>query len=162
MSKMEVVTIDDKLDTCASLLVETYDELIIHHQLLKEQLDSGFINLSKARSILGCTHLSILQVPNDLAANVTVDLLESKVSADEQFEYGSLKYELNLSRNNTDKIAQVSDIPMPSWFGVLTPLSLKSSQKSFASSLPLIMTLCELQTKLQTLQRTYKDLLAEK
>ncbi len=155
-------TINDKLDACASLLVETYSELITHHELLKEKLDNGFINLSKARSILGCSSLSILQVPNDLSANVTVDLLQSRISTNEEFEYTNLQYKLNLVKNNNDKIDNVSEIPMPNWFGVLTPLSLKSSQKSFASSLPIIVSLCELQAKLQNLQKTYKDLLAEK
>jgi hypothetical protein len=157
-------SIDDKLDTCAIMLVECYEEL-----LLKECLDIGYLNLSKARSLLGCASLSILQVPKeDLIANVKVIVNEKTNKAEDYFEYNDTEFNLidmkSLNENTNETKAEAPTIlstPLPNWFGVLTPLSLKTSQKSFSNSLQIIKRICELQAKLVALRTTYKQLLGQ-
>ena len=167
---MSNVNINEQLDTCAEMLVNTYDEILKQRQLLNEQLDSGYINLSKARSILGCTNLSMMQIPSELEPNVTVNILENNDFSENGIEYKNVDFNLQITdHKKTDKDQAIDtekkqpvNIPLPSWFGVLTPMSLKRSQKSFANSLHLVQSICELQTRLQNLQATYKQLLLAK
>ena len=160
----EAVSVDEKLDHCVCLLVECYEEILRQRSLLNECLDAGFLNLSKARSLLGCASLSILQVPSELDAAVTIDIKEQTALAENYFDYKLLEFDLKFS--NAPKSATSNGPnqanPMPSWFGVLTPMSLKTSHKSFANSLYLIKSISELQNKLTSLKLVYKRLLSEK
>ena len=170
MSNIEQSTLKEKLDTCAILCVETYNELLAQRTRLNEQLDNGFINMSKARSIMGCASLSSMQLPSEITPSVLVDVVESKQN-EIDFEYNQTNFNLkiaNIKKSNetveetAEKKMTVSNIPLPSWFGFLTPMSLKSSQKSFCSSFETIKYISELQAKLQDLQNLYTDLLKQK
>ncbi|RNA41307.1 coiled-coil domain-containing protein [Brachionus plicatilis] len=153
--------INQKLDKCACLYIESYQSLLTLRELLNKALDDGYLNLSKARSIVGCTSLSILQIPSELEAKVSIETNEKIdiVKTDDpsvDLEVPSIQF--NLSVSNSDS----KEIPLPSWFGVLTPLSLKTSQKSFCRSLNLATSICECQTRLNELGKVYQDLLSEK
>jgi len=67
------------------------------------------------------------------------------------------EYSPVISRNSSSSSSR-----MPTWFGVLTPQSLRSSHKSFTRSLYLIRSIAELQTKLKQLQVVYADLIEQK
>ena len=162
IASTELVSIDEKLDHCACLLVECYEEILRQRSLLNECLDAGFLNLSKARSLLGCASLSILQVPSELDAAVTIDIKEQTALAENYFDYKLLQFDLKLNDPKSANNEPNQTIPLPSWFGVLTPMSLKTSQKSFSNSLYLIKSISELQNKLTSLQLVYKRLLSEK
>ncbi|CAF0754261.1 unnamed protein product [Brachionus calyciflorus] len=163
MDKTEKLNIiNEKLDKCICLFVECYQTVLTQRELLNKTLDDGYLNMSKARSIIGCSSLSILQIPSELEAKVTVDIKTdtSLVKTDDpsvKFEYPETNFDLIIDNNHEKK--ENSSISMPNWFGVLTPLSLKTSQKSFCRSLNLITSLCESQEKLKNLEQIYKALL---
>lgn len=185
--------LNEKLDKCACLMVECYDEILQKRELLNKCLSDGYLNLSKARAIIGCTNLSMLQVPAELEPVVTVDVSEQREFHKTDLEAVNLQFETdkfalsiaerskpNVDKKNSDESDDEQDqsnkkqaetkrssannnvIPCPNWFGVLTPLSLKTSQKSFSRSLFLIVSLCELQCRLHSLKQTYDDLLKSK
>jgi hypothetical protein len=159
------LSINEKLDRCAIELIECYEDILKQHDLLNKCLDMGYLNLSKARSIVGCTNLSTMQIPAEIEASVTVDIIEEKLFFQNCIEYKNLEFNLKINDNKKDKNTESNlkneIIALPNWFGVLTPLSLKSSQKSFCNSYAIIKSLCESQIKLKNLQIVYKRLLAE-
>lgn len=146
----------ENLDKCTIEYVECYGEILTQRALLEESLSDAFLNMSKARSLIGCNNLSILQVPTELTAHARVELNDDESSC-EQF---NLTFSNNSEDNKNEK--QLSCSPFPKWFGVLAPLSLKSSHKSFSRSLNLAVSLCELQSKLQSLEKEHKQLLLAK
>ena len=165
----------ETLDKCAAMYIECYRQLLSERSLLEKCLDDGFLNLSKARSIMGCASLSIMQVPNELECSVRVEVkqeeLRSKVDeSGAEFKIQLDKFQLVNSaneENRDEKSSEESNAPKPAassplWFGALTPQSLKASHKSFARSLHLIASICELQNKLETLAKKYRDLLKQK
>lgn len=142
---MSLNEINERLDEYASAYIECYEKLLSERALLAKCLDDGYLNLSKARSIIGCSSLSIMQVPAELDASIGVE--EETVESDtvEHSEY-------KLVRRNDHQQQK-----LPPWFGVLTPLSLKSSHQSFSRSLHLITSICELQSKLNSLRLAYTE-----
>jgi hypothetical protein len=124
--------INEQLDKLTLLMIECYDDILTHHTLLEQCLNEAHLNLSKARSLIGCTNLSLLQIPADLNALVKID---------DNFE-----------------ILQANDTQVPKWFGALPPLSLKNSHLSFKRTFNLISKLCQLQIKLKQLQCEFNEL----
>lgn len=161
---MSKISLNEKLDQCAELLVSTYNEILIVRDSLSEQLDNGFINMSKARSLLGCSGLSAMQIPAELESKITVEVVEHNQRTVSGFEYKDLEFNLDINNynKNSEEQMEAKYAPLPSWFGALPPMSLKNSHMSFSSSIHTIKSLCELQTKLHYLQIAYKQLLAEK
>jgi hypothetical protein len=174
----------DKLDKCVSLYIECYEQLLAERVMLDNCLDDAYLHLSKARSVMGCATLSITQIPNELEPSVRVDLGEQNhvsLLDEERLMFKSKKFDLVIGKsgsgkdddNNDDASLLSSDLetmaisaktpskklPLPTWFGVLTPLNLKTSHKSFTSSLSLVTSICELQSKLESLRSTYQELL---
>lgn len=177
----ELDELNERLDTCACLFIESYQDLLEHRTMLDKCLDGAYLNLSKARSIIGCTSLSILQVPVELAPIVTVETSTRKLTTKTDdpnfdFEYSTTNFDLIVKRglkqtnknedyNDIDKLEVKQDsnlIPFPNWFGAFAPLSLKTSQKSFARSLYLITSICQLQAKITYLQTDYKKMMLQK
>lgn len=161
--EMDKEAANEKLDMLSLMMLECYDEILIKRNLLNTCLDDAFLNLSKARSLIGCSNLSILQVPVELEPNVTVNENEREYETDPDSDIKCKYLNYELAIQTKQKTATSSDmeqaIPnLPSWFGVLTPLSLKTSHKSFAQSLYIIKSICELQSKLANLQVVYSDL----
>jgi hypothetical protein len=148
----------NNLEKCSCLFIDCYQQILEERKLLDSTLDDAYLNLSKARSIIGCSNLSILQVPNEnLTANVKIEINEpdQKNDLDLIDKFNNLSIDLIRGSSSTNN--------KPSnWFGVLTPLSLKQSQTSFNRSLNLIKSICELQIKIQNLQFIYSDLLKRK
>jgi hypothetical protein len=159
---------NEKLDTIALMLIDCYNEIIEQRELLNTSLDDAYLNLSRARSLVGCSSLSIMQVPFELEPNVTVNSNTTQSccldSLQQDIKYNETKFDLIIqTKQKTSDNSNVSKpMPaMPTWFGVLTPFCLKTSHKSFSESLYIIKTLCELQTKLFNLQTLYSDLKKE-
>jgi hypothetical protein len=176
----------EKLDKCASLYIECYEQLLAERAVLDKCLDDAYLHLSKARSVMGCATLSITQIPNELEPNVRVNLIEqNNVSLldEDRLMFKSNKFDLVVgkgekveSNKKDDEASELSStlenmnisakspskMPLPTWFGVLTPLNLKTSHKSFTSSLSIITSICELQSKLESLRSTYHELLKQK
>lgn len=155
--------VNESLDSIALMIVDCYDEILKERTLLNSCLDDAYLNLSKARSLIGCASLSILQVPSEIEPNVTIDEKETEEQIDENLNYKQMNYDLVIK--NKQKLKSTEDETttqvvgqLPTWFGVLTPLSLKTSHKSFSQSLYTIKTICELQSKLNGLQILYSDL----
>ena len=194
---VKLESVCERLDRVVSESIDTYQKLIEQRSLLNKTLDDGYLNLSKARSIMGCANVSILQVPAEMDARVNVDVAPSQVEAKcEEMEGLSIQFEsLNFNLGYVQPVetvvaketdaddfdvvdkseiddeeepkkktppAPVDPTKLPTWFGVLTPLSLKQSHKSFSSSLSLITSISELQTRLVSLEELYKQLLKEK
>ena len=159
ITKMDKEELNEKLDTVSLMMIECYDEILTKRNQLNTSLDDAFLNLSKARSLIGCSSLSILQVPVELEANVTVNECEKEVT-ESDVNYKHLNYDLMIkTKQKTSSNDTEQSIPsLPTWFGVLTPLSLKTSHKSFSQSLYIIKSICELQSKLANLQLIYSDL----
>lgn len=152
--------LNQKLDKCICLYIDSYQSLLTLRDLLDKTLDDGYLNLSKARSIIGCSNLSVLQIPAELEAKVSIETNEKVdiIKTDDpnyDFEYTNIDFNLSVSTDN-------KQVALPNWFGVLTPLSLKLSQKSFFRSLDIISSVCEYQTRLNILGKTYQELLSEK
>lgn len=159
-NSLKLNELNQKLDKCICLYMESYQSLLTLRELLNKKLDDGYLNLSKARSIMGCSNLSALQIPSELEAKVSIETSEKVdiTRTDDpsfHFEYPNINFNLSVSTEN-------KQVALPSWFGVLTPLSLKLSQKSFFRSLDVISSLCEYQTRLNILGKTYQQLLSEK
>ena len=162
---MTDISLNEKLDRCAELLVATYGDILKQRDRLNEQLDSGFINMSKARSILGCSSLSAMQIPAELEPNVTVRVLEQEAAdGADGIKYKDLTFQLSVAapKRNDEQQQEAASAPLPSWFGALPPMSLKNSHKAFSSSIHTIASICELQARLHSLQLTYKQLVASK
>jgi hypothetical protein len=190
----------EKLDKCACLYVECYEQLLAERVMLDNCLDDAYLHLSKARSVMGCATLSITQVPSEIEPSVRVNLTEQnhvslldeerlmfksnkfdlviegnvketetiardKDDDEEQNEESSISSNLsNLSLSGTSHLSPSSKVApsLPTWFGVLTPLNLKTSHKSFSRSLYHVAYICELQSKLDSLKSTYQELLKQK
>ena len=140
---MALLIINEQLDTLAISFVECYQDILFNRDLLNNCLDDAYLNLSKARSLIGCNSLSLLQIPSEIEASLYVD------DSTETFKLSS--------STNGDEIKKKC-----SWFGVLTPLSLKTSQKSFFKSVDVILNLCNLHSKLKSIEIEYKKLLEKK
>ena len=166
----ENLSLLEKLDKCACQFVECYQQLLTERLLLNSCLDEGYLHLSKARSMMGCASLSITQVPNELESKVRVALNEQENEIDTDLEHKSKKFELVFVNDNAEKIIDEAGEaaksnkmpPLPSWFGVLTPQNLKTSHKSFARSLYIATSICELQSRLESLKLTYQELMKQK
>jgi hypothetical protein len=147
----------NNLEKCSCLFIDYYQQILEERKFLDSTLDDAYLNLSKARSIIGCSNLSILQVPSeDLTANVKIEINQSDQNEDLDLidKFNNLSIDLIGCSSSANKL--------PNWFGVFTPLSLKQSQTSFNRSLNLIKSICELQIKIQNLQFIYSDLLKRK
>ena len=160
---MDKDLVNEKLDTIALEIIDCYDQILKRRSILDSSLDDAYLNLSKARSLIGCASLSIMQVPSEIEPNVTVNERESDAicTGDSQIKYKEISYDLMVKskqKTNDDTENKQPFPSMPTWFGVLTPLSLKTSQKMFSQSLYTIKSICELQTKLTSLQTLYFDL----
>ena len=199
----------DKLYILSLVYMSCYEELLANRTLLDKCLDDAYLNMSKARSLVGCSNLSILQIPVDeLTAKYDINVSKNQISEpieignnkganDHRLEIDTLDFNLsvrheppvkekeendkkgnqdddndddfekvktsdvedneegeetNCERNKKDasKLNKLYDLnKMPSWFGVLTPLSLKTSHKAFCRSLNIITAICEQQTRLK-------------
>ena len=134
----EASLVEERLDEHACRMIECYAALLAERDKLNARLDAAHLNMSKARSLLGCTRLSVLQVPGEeLEPRVTVNTSD--------------RFELN-----------VLDASFPNWFGLLVPMSLRDSHKAFAASLHHVVAIGALQTRLAQLQSAYATLLAQK
>lgn len=159
-SKSDVsAELNEQLDTCACQIIESYEELLTQRALLDKCLDQGYLNMSKARSLLGVASLSRLQIPSELEARVRIRVSENeveKIATDfdgVDFEFKTDKYELVKANEGGESEK------MPTWFGVLTPLSLKTSHKSFCRALYLIVSIGQQQTRLKSLEKRYEELM---
>lgn len=206
---VKLESVCERLDRVVAESIETYQSLLEKRSLLNKTLDDGYLNLSKARSIMGCANVSMLQVPAEMDARVNVQVAPSQIEAqcddvvDEELsvKFESLNFNLGYvqppapvetvgAKETTDAVDEDFDVvdkselgdveeeeedkskktppppvdptKLPTWFGVLTPLSLKQSHKAFSSSLSLITAISELQTRLLSLEQLYKQLLKEK
>ena len=144
---MMALDINEELDKLAISFVECYQEILFNRQLLNNDLDDAFLNLSKARSLIGCTSLSILQIPSEIEPSVFVRVDEDD---DNRFQLSSGDDETGIQKNSC------------SWFGLFTPQSLKTSQKCFFKSMNVVVNLCNLQSKLKSIENDYKKALLEK
>lgn len=151
----------EDLDRYTCLYIDCYQELLLKHKQLEDCLNDGFLNLSKARSIIGCTNLSLLQIPVELESSV---LIKSDFNYyDENVELNYEKFDLIVNGNSeiNEDLNKVKT-KLPHWFGVLTPLSLKQSHSAFYKSFHTIVLLCQLQSKLKSIEKQVKFLVEKK
>lgn len=144
----QLEAVNERLDAQAVQMLECYEELINQRTLLERCLDEGYLNMSKARSLLGCASLSRLQIPQDESGLGEARFRVHVSDDDDHFEF--------------EHPTQLTQMNPPKWIGAFAPLSLKASQKAFARSLPLLVSIANLQARLGQLQRTYRTLAKEK
>jgi hypothetical protein len=161
--KSDLGQVLENLDKCSCLFVEYYEEILNQRKLLDSVMNDAYLNLSKARSILGCSNLSILQVPNqDLSAKLKIEIKQSNDDDEDLIEkLDGLSIDL-IHSEKTSQEENNKTTKLPDWFGVLTPMSLKLSHKAFHRSLYLVKSICELQMKIQNLEKIYFDLIKQK
>lgn len=148
VDSLDVEKLNEKLDTYAIEMIECYQDLLAERVLLEKFLKDGFLNMSKARSIVGCASLSRLQIPeNTMTAQVRVNEYADESSND---DVKSNRFEL------------IRETGMPMWIGPFSPLSLKNSQKDFSRTLDIIVSLAEKQNRLQGLIDAYNRASKEK
>lgn len=150
----EVSRINERLDKYASEMLACYEELLDERALLEKSLDDGYVNMSKARSIIGCASLSRLQIPLD-EDGLGMARFKVRQFEDVDDDDGLIRFELD----NSD---QVTPLHPPKWIGPLPPLSLKMSQKAFARALTIAVTIADLQSRLRHINDAYKSLLRDK
>jgi hypothetical protein len=138
---MSTLIVNEQLDILAISFVECYQDILFNRELLNNSLDDAYLNLSKARSLIGCNNLSLLQIPNEIESSLFID--------DSHDTFKLFTHDIDLKKNC-------------SWFGLFTPLSLKNSQKSFFKSVEIIINLCNLNSKLKSIENEYKKLLEKK
>jgi hypothetical protein len=169
--KDKSVLLDERLDCCVTSFIETYDQLLDYKMKLNKNLDVAYLNMSKARSLIGCSRVSILQVPNEMEPKVKV--IEEKDDCNEDINRYKLLIEKSLNKkvleetNESASSPEEDDlkstiVPFPDWFGVFPPQNLRTSHSSFAESLNTIIHICNLQQKLKYLENVYKTLLEER
>jgi hypothetical protein len=166
--------LDEKLDLVVTLLVKCYEQLLGERKLLEESLNDGYLNLSKARSQLGCANLSIMQVPaedHNLKPFVTVEVkneMKTVRSDDEKninINFSATVYDLVYHKDEIKSIdAQSTEqsAPQIKWFAAFPSLSLRQSQKGFSKSIVIAKNIAELQTRLNVLYDLYKSLNSQK
>ncbi len=167
---------NEKLDLVVTLLVESYEKLLSERKLLDECLNDGYLNLSKARSQLGCANLSLMQIPaedHNLKPFVTIEVTNTKKAVtsnetkDVNIEFSSMTYDLmydqdeSNSKGTEKKEAKDNLAPQIKWFSAFPPLSLRQCQKSFSKSIVIIKNICDLQAKLKVLNDLYNSLTNE-
>jgi hypothetical protein len=152
----ESSAICEALDEHTVEYIECYGQLLFYHDLLDQCLNEGFLNMSKARSLIGCVNLSMLQIPSELSADVHVAVKYKTNERDPSFGYASFEM-LDNEEENGDTSKK-----FPKWFGVLAPLSLKTSHKSFCKSIDIIGKLCEQQSRLKSIEKVLEHLTAKK
>ena len=142
MSELE--SLNERLDKQACEMLECYEELLTERSLLEKCLDDGYLNMSKARSIVGCASLSRLQIPEE--------------------DLGESRFKVNIKDEDQFELVVDQNQPLhpPKWAGSFPSMSLKASQKAFARSLPLLVSIAHLQAKLTSMELAYKGLLKEK
>ena len=141
--------LNQKLDICASEIIECYQEILSERVILEKFLTDGFLNMSKARSIMGCSSLSQLQIPQNE--------METQIRVNEYYEEKNNVKTVRFDMENTNKNSTT-----PKWIAPFSPLSLKNSQKDFTRSLNIIVSVAEKQIRLEALRNTYRDLLKNK
>ena len=99
------------------MLIDCYsNEIIEQRKLLNTSLDDAYLNLSRARSLVGCTSLPIMQVPFELEANVTVSSKTSQSScsdSQQDIKYNETKFDLIIqTKQKTPDNSNVSK-PIP-------------------------------------------------
>ena len=179
----DVYILNEKLDLVATALVECYEKLLSERKLLDTCLNDGYLNLSKARSQVGCAHLSIMQIPaEELKPFVTVEIKSSNTSTaldeskDIRIDYSTHSFDLQFEENDEDPKkndekegdeikfdakSKKKYAPLTKWFGAFPSLSLRQSQTAFSNSLFIIKNIADLQAKLKSLHSLYKDLLTQ-
>ena len=171
--KNETHILDEKLDLVVTLLVKCYQQLLDERKLLEESLNDGYLNLSKARSQLGCANLSIMQVPaedHNLKPFVTVEVknemrtVRSEEEKNINIKFSATVYDLVYHKDEIKSIdaekkeSTEQSAPQIKWFAAFPPLSLRQSQKGFSKSIVIAKNIAELQAKLNVLYDLYKTL----
>lgn len=142
--------LNEKLDRYASQMLDCYQEILVQRDILEGFMKDGYLNMSKARSIMGCANLSQLQIPGEeLKADVRV-----VHHLDDFFDdVKSCQFELISSKSTTS---------IPKWIAPFPSQSLNRSQKAFSNSLNVALLIAEKQSLLAALQKEYRTLLDEK
>ena len=177
IEEKNVTGLDEKLDLVVTLLVKCYEQLLGERKLLEETLNDGYLNLSKARSQLGCANLSIMQVPaedHNLKPFVTVEVKNEMktVRSDEEkninINFSATVFDLVYHKDEIKSIdaekkeSTEKSAPQIKWFAAFPSLSLRQSQKGFSKSIVIAKNIAELQAKLNVLYDLYKSLNSQK
>lgn len=187
---MDIEETCKKLDLLCIEELEVMEEYIRCKVEMEKLMKVGFLNIAKARYIMGKTSVSSLQLPTEDAPDITalykVTLVDNLSAEDREFQLLS-----NLKQGNAqvdsvthstrkrkgsdedktpdkaleekpDSKFRTPDSDPLRWFGVLVPQNLRQAQTSFQSALPLIVECANLQLKLFNVSNKYKDLLMRK
>ncbi|XP_046993278.1 coiled-coil domain-containing protein 115 isoform X1 [Schistocerca americana] len=184
--KMDIEETCKKLDLLCIEELEIMEEYIRCKVELEKLMKAGFLNIAKARYIMGKTSVSSLQLPSEDASDVTAlckVVLDKKSSAeDREFQLmldfkdqgkqvddvtpaprkRNITDENKLMEEKPDSKFKTQDSDPLRWFGVLVPQNLRQAQTNFQSALPLVIECANLQLKLLDSYDKHKKALRRK
>lgn len=135
----------EKIDKLTVDYLEEFGHLLACKQLLDDTVKQGYFNLSRARVIMGVNNLSRLQYSekDPMIASTKISITASPFNIEKEIDKEHCHDALR-------------------WFGLLTPMPLKQSQKSFQQSIDLILEACRRQENIVQLKSQIEQLLKEK
>lgn len=140
---MEVIC--DKLDRLTLEYLDEFGHLLTCKQLIDDTMKNGYFTMSRARVIMGVNNLSRIQYPEQdpMAASVRISMSPDSVDIEKHMD----------QEHANDALR---------WFGLLTPNTLKQSQKCFQQAIDLIVEACQRQATIERIRSEIEKLLAEK
>lgn len=149
---MDVESLNKKLDTYASKMIECYQEILFERKLLENYMQDGYLHMSKARSLMGTANLSQLQIPQDkMEAEIRVEYDQEDLDDHVKTFQFSLVDNVKKSTNS-----------VPKWLGAFAPTSLNQSRTAFSRVINLVLSIAEKQNQFLELESAYKTLWKEK
>jgi vacuolar-type H+-ATPase subunit D/Vma8 len=137
-------TVCERLDKLSLDYLEQFGHLLSCKQLLDDTIKKGYFALSRARIIMGVNNLSRLQYSErqPMIAATTVSIMPST------------DFDKHVNKDHADDALK--------WFGLLSPQTLRESQKHFQQTIDLSLEACRRQAAIAQLREEIEGLLKEK
>ncbi|XP_066999047.1 coiled-coil domain-containing protein 115 [Anabrus simplex] len=173
-----------EMDELSLKILQLMEQHIRSKVRLEELMKTGFLDMAKARYIMGNNNVSSLQLPTECSEEF---LPQYTVTAFVESTLGHALYKLNnMSLNDVepsiertlvkkrkgkmDEVVSISTdmqedeesakiIDPLKWFGVLVPQNLRRAQTCFRTVLQLVVEIATIQSELVFCQQKYKELL---
>ncbi|CAF2117969.1 unnamed protein product [Rotaria magnacalcarata] len=135
----------EQIDKLTVDYLEEFGHLLACKTLLDDTIKQGYFNISRARIIMGVNNLSRLQYSekDPMIASTTISITSSPFNI-----------EKTMDKEHSDDALK--------WFGLLSPLALKQSQKSFQQTIDLSLEACRRQENILQLKSQIEQLLKAK
>eukprot|EP00079_Xenopus_tropicalis_P020229 XP_012810927.1 PREDICTED: coiled-coil domain-containing protein 115 [Xenopus tropicalis] len=177
----EVALLCGRLDALTLRLMEELESLRDKREALNQHIEQGWLCLSQARYSMGNKRVCSLHYRPDMAP---LTLVQSRAA-----EEGHTQFHIKRQEAESQNVEEIGSLDQPGlrhrrgptdppkpprghtespgqdplrWFGVLVPQSLRQAQSTFREGILLAAEVASLQSSVDTTQREWRLLLAEK